>query len=152
MQPVNLESDELGRFFNSEYWKISNYYSTIIPAYFLSIFVGIVELAESDMTYLIQEWLYILQRINQQRPLGNANAISMSVISKLLLKKDHNISSTTRDVIMKPILFMMDPQYLQVVIDEWQSLIMDTYKKLKRDSNLRQSDSKPDSSSPAFKT
>ena len=48
-----MEIEPIGRFFNSEYWKISNYYSTIIPSYFLSIFVGIVELAESDMTYLI---------------------------------------------------------------------------------------------------
>jgi hypothetical protein len=70
--------------------------------------------------------------------INNANSISMSVISKILLKKDHNISSTARDVIMKPILYMLDTENLKLVIDEWQSLIMDTYKKLKRDSNVKQ--------------
>jgi hypothetical protein len=43
----------------------------------------------------------------------------MSVISKILLKKDHNISSTARDVIMKPILYTLDVNNLKVLMDEW---------------------------------
>lgn len=43
----------------------------------------------------------------------------MSVISKILLKKEHNISSTSRDVIMKPILFLIDVDQLKYVMDEW---------------------------------
>ncbi len=58
----------------------------------------------------------------------------MSVISKLLLKKDADISSTTRDVIMKPIMYTLDLDYLQVLMKEWQDIIIDTYKRLKRDS------------------
>lgn len=57
----------------------------------------------------------------------------MSALSKILLKKNHNISSTARDVIMKPILYTLDFDNLKVVMEEWQSLIMDTYKKLKKD-------------------
>ena len=63
----------------------------------------------------------------------------MSVISKILLKKDHNISSTSRDVIMKPILYILEVDHLKTVMDEWQSLIMDTYKKLKRESSVKSS-------------
>ncbi len=58
------ESDEPVRFFGSEYWKISSYMSTIVPTFFLSNLVAIVELSQSDVTYLLQEWLFILQRIN----------------------------------------------------------------------------------------
>lgn len=61
----------------------------------------------------------------------------MSVISKILLKKEHNISSTSRDVIMKPILYQVDINYLKAVMNEWQALIMDTYKKLKKESNIK---------------
>lgn len=63
----------------------------------------------------------------------------MSALSKILLKKNHNISSTARDVIMKPILYTLDKQALKIVMDEWQSLIMDTYKKLKKDTGIKQS-------------
>ncbi len=58
------ESDEPVRFFGSEYWKISSYMSTIVPTFFLSNLVAIVEMSQSDVTYLLQEWLFILQRIN----------------------------------------------------------------------------------------
>jgi hypothetical protein len=40
-----MDIEPLGRFFNSEYWKISSYLSTMIPSLFLSIFVSIVEYA-----------------------------------------------------------------------------------------------------------
>jgi hypothetical protein len=43
----------------------------------------------------------------------------MSVISKIMLMKDHNISSTARDVIMKPILYTLDTNQLKIMMDEW---------------------------------
>ena len=61
----------------------------------------------------------------------------MSVISKIMLMKDHNISSTARDVIMKPILYTLDINQLKIMMDEWQSIIIDTYKKLSKESNMK---------------
>ena len=61
----------------------------------------------------------------------------MSALSKILLKKNHNISSTARDVIMKPILYTLDIDNLQLVMKEWENLIIDTYKKLKKDSSIK---------------
>jgi len=43
----------------------------------------------------------------------------MSALSKILLKKNHNISSTARDVIMKPILYSLDINELKIEMDEW---------------------------------
>ncbi len=49
MLEYNINIDELVepevsvRFFGSEYWKISSYMSTIIPCFFLSNLVAIVE-------------------------------------------------------------------------------------------------------------
>mmetsp|Transcript_39544 Transcript_39544/g.38056 ORF Transcript_39544/g.38056 Transcript_39544/m.38056 type:complete len:107 (+) Transcript_39544:3730-4050(+) len=71
--------------------------------------------------------------------MSKSNCISMSALSKIILKKDHNISSTARDVIMKPILYTLDIKDLKVVMEEWQNLIMDTYKKLKKESSIKQS-------------
>ena len=45
--------DPMGRFFNSEYWKISSYLSTVIPTYFLSVFVSIIDHAQEDIKLLI---------------------------------------------------------------------------------------------------
>jgi hypothetical protein len=53
------------------------------------------------------------------------------------LKKESNISTTARDIIMKPILYALDTDQLKVLIDEWSLLILETYKKLKKDSSLR---------------
>lgn len=111
------------RFFGSEYWKVSSYLSTVLPSFFLSVLVSIVEYSQSDVTFLIQEWLYILQKINSFKTLHNNNGISLSVISKILLKKDHNISASGRDVILKPLLFILDNDHLKVLIDEWTILI-----------------------------
>jgi len=61
----DYQSDSLGRFFNSEYWKISSYMSTVIPTFFLSVFVQIIDFAQEDIQVIIQDWLYLLQRINQ---------------------------------------------------------------------------------------
>ncbi len=61
----------------------------------------------------------------------------MSAVSKIILKKDHNISTTGRDIIMKPILYTLDNEQLKALIDEWASLILDTYKRLKKESSVR---------------
>jgi|LauGreDrversion4_2_1035121.scaffolds.fasta_scaffold95385_3 hypothetical protein len=38
--------------------------STLIPSYFLAILTGIVDYAKEEITYIMQEWLFIVQRIN----------------------------------------------------------------------------------------
>jgi hypothetical protein len=48
-----MDIEPLGRFFNSEYWKISSYLSTVIPTFFLSIFVSIVEYAQNDVKFIL---------------------------------------------------------------------------------------------------
>jgi hypothetical protein len=55
-----------------------------------------------------------------------------------MLKKEHNISSTGRDIILKPLLNYLDKDQLRNCIDEWTVLILDTYKKLKKESTIRQ--------------
>ena len=134
-----VEQESSLRFFGSEYWKISSYLSTIIPSFFLSNLVAIVEFNQVDVTYLLQEWLYILQTINQQKTIHNDNGIQLSVVSKIMLEKDPNISTTARDIILKPILYTIDNEQLKQLIDEWSSLILDTYKRLKKESSMRQS-------------
>lgn len=59
------------------------------------------------------------------------------MVSKLLLKKDANISTTGRDIIMKPILYTIDMDQLKYLIDEWSNLILETYKKVKRDQSVK---------------
>ena len=54
-----------------------------------------------------------------------------------MLMKDHNISSTARDVIMKPILYTLDINVLKIMMDEWQAIIIDTYKKLSKESGMK---------------
>jgi len=56
-----------------------------------------------------------------------------------MLEKDPNISTTARDIILKPILYTIDNEQLKQLIDEWSSLILDTYKRLKKESSMRQS-------------
>ena len=48
-----VEQESSLRFFGSEYWKISSYLSTIIPSFFLSNLVAIVEFNQVDVTYLL---------------------------------------------------------------------------------------------------
>ncbi|CDW82512.1 wd g-beta repeat-containing protein [Stylonychia lemnae] len=139
----DIDSEVPDRFFGSENWKISSYMSTIIPTFFLSQLVSIVEYSQPDITFLLQEWVYILQRINQQKTIHNSNGISLSVVSKILLKKDANISTTGRDIIMKPILYTIDTDQLKHLIDEWSNLIMETYKKLKKESSVKSNYGQP---------
>ena len=53
----------LGRFFNSEYWKVSPYLSTILPSFLLSAFVSIIEYDEKEICLLSQVWLDIVHHI-----------------------------------------------------------------------------------------
>ena len=62
---ADIDAEVPDRFFGSENWKMSSYLSTIVPTFFLSNLVSIVEYNQQDITFLLQEWVYILQRINQ---------------------------------------------------------------------------------------
>jgi hypothetical protein len=66
-----------------------------------------------------------------------------------MLRKDATMSSTARDVLMKPLLSSgSSMEWIKQEINEWQDLIMDTYLKLKQDSSMRQTyerQSAPDS-------
>ena len=59
MLEFNINIDDLAdsetsvRFFGSEYWKISSYMSTIIPTFFLTSLVSIVEFNQADVTFLL---------------------------------------------------------------------------------------------------
>ena len=35
---------------------------------------------------------------------------------------------------MKPNMYALDPDYLRVLMKEWQDIIIDTYKRLKKES------------------
>jgi len=76
--------------------------------------------------------------VNSQHTLSKANNISISALSKVILKKNHNISSTARDIIMKPIMYALDVRDLKLVMEEWQTLVLDTYKKVKKESTIKQ--------------
>ena len=148
-------------FVNSEYWKTSSYMSTIMSSYFLSTLVSIVEFAQSDITTLIQDWLNVVQYItslSSQHQLPDhpqseamqavqalteslepqAKPLSISALSQLMLRKDASISSCARDVIIKPLFSSgQSIDYIKAEINQWQDLIIDTYLKLKEDSNTR---------------
>jgi hypothetical protein len=59
-----LESEPVVRFYGSEHWKVSSYLSTLLPGFFLSMFLGIVDQAKGEISQILQEWLFIMQRIN----------------------------------------------------------------------------------------
>ena len=133
-----FESEPSVRFFGSEQWKISSYLSTVLPTFFLSMLTAVVDYQKEDVTQMIQEWLFIVQRINTQRTITQCSRLSLSAVSKVLLKKEPNISATGRDVLLKPVLFSLTgTDRLSDVLDEWTALILDTYHKLKKESSLR---------------
>ena len=41
------------KFFGQEYWKISSYISTIMPTFFLSVLVGLVEYSPDDFSFVM---------------------------------------------------------------------------------------------------
>ncbi len=144
-QQINLEMDALldsepvVRFYGSEHWKVSSYLSTLLPAFFLSMLTALVDHAKEDVSYITQEWLFIMQRINQQRTITDSSRLSLPAASKLLLKKDTCISATAKDLLLRPVLFALaGSDRLSDVVEEDSAIIMDTYKRLKKESTLRQ--------------
>ena len=86
----------------------------------------------------MQDWLTILQKINQQRTISDTCRLSLSAASKILLKKDVSISVTSRDLLIKPVLLTLaGTDRMNDVIEEFTAIILDTYKKLKKESTLR---------------
>lgn len=70
---------------------------------------------------------------------SSAKPLSISALSQLMLRKDASISSCARDVIIKPLFSSgQSIDYIKAEINQWQDLIIDTYLKLKEDSNTRQ--------------
>ena len=57
----------------------------------------------------------------------------------MLLKKDPCISAAGRDVLLKPVLFALanTPDRLADSIEEWSAVVLDTYRKLKKETALR---------------
>lgn len=67
---------------------------------------------------------------------SHAKPLSVSAISQLMLRKDYSISSCARDLLMKPLMNSGSSiDHIKAEINEWQDLIMDTYLRLKEDSN-----------------
>jgi len=129
-----LESEPVVRFYGSEHWKVSSYLSTLLPGFFLSMFLGIVDQAKGEISQILQEWLFIMQRINQQRTITDACRLSLPAASKLLLKKDASISATSKDILIRPVLFALaGTDRLNDMVEESCAIIMDTYKRLKKE-------------------
>jgi len=59
----------------------------------------------------------------------------MTVISQLLLKHEHNISSCAKDILMKPLICDLDQDLLRLEIDEWECLVVDTYEIMKGETS-----------------
>lgn len=116
------------KFFNDMNWKISQYQSSTITTSMLSILVSVIELKERPIAEIINNWLYILLVIMKKSKVKN---LSLSYISKLLLKEEFNINSTARDVILRFFFYNMDIDKEQLLLDEWSALLMDTYRQLK---------------------
>ena len=119
---------ELTKFFNDMNWKVSSYLSTIMGTFALSCFVSIIEEKEKRIQMLVKDWLYLLINITEHPGFPN---LSLSVLSKLMLKEEYNINSTARDVILKPILYYLNLNRTKSLVEEWSELILDTYNHLK---------------------
>jgi hypothetical protein len=133
-----LESEPVVRFYGSEHWKISGYMSTLLPSFFLSMLTSLVDFAKDDVSFLLQEWLFIMQRINQQRTLTDACCLSLPAASKLLMKKDPCISAASKDIVMRPVLFALaGTDRLDAMVEEMSGIILDTYKRLKKEQSVR---------------
>lgn len=90
------------------------------------------------MQELGQEWLSVLQLIGTSAqfrhtvasPLPPMKELSLTTISDLLLKDDLNVSSCVKDIICKPFLCNqtdLSHRKLMETIDDWKSLLVDTY-------------------------
>ena len=116
------------KFFNDMNWKVSQYLSTTISTGLLSMLVSVIERNEKQISEIINNWLYILLIIMKVPKTKN---LSLSFISKLLLKEEFNINSTARDVVLRFFFYNMDINKEQGLLDEWSALLMDTYRLLK---------------------
>jgi len=119
------------KFFNDMNWTISQYFSTTVTTSMLSMLVSIIEIKEDAIAQIINNWLYILMMIMKK---SKAKNLSLSYISKLLLKDEFNINSTARDVILRFFFYNMDIDKEQLLLDEWSALLMDTYRQLKNNN------------------
>ena len=124
----SLKQEQSDKFFNDMNWKISEYLTSTITTSMLSMLVSVIELKERDIAEIINNWLYILLIIMKVPKTKN---LSLSYISKLLLKNEFNINSTARDVILRFFFYNMDINKEKTLIDEWSDLLMDTYRQLK---------------------
>jgi hypothetical protein len=116
------------KFFNDMNWTISQYVSSTITTAMLSMLVSVIEIKEDAIAQIINNWLYILMMLMKN---PKAKNLSLSYISKLLLKEEFNINSTARDVILRFFFYNMDIDKEQLLLDEWSALLMDTYRQLK---------------------
>lgn len=119
------------KFFNDMNWKVSQYQSTTITTAMLSMLVSVIELKERPISEIINNWLYILLMIIKK---SNVKNLSLSYISKLLLKEEFNINSTARDVILRFFFYNMDIDKEKDLLEEWSALLMDTYRQLKENN------------------
>ncbi len=110
---LELDSNNfLNRFSNSEYWKASTYFSSIMPVIFFSGLVALVTHDDSEVKILMQEWLYQFQHIqmgvdfqkNGYSPLDSPKQVSFSLLSQLVLINDVDISYSVKDLILKPLI------------------------------------------------
>ena len=109
-----LKQEQRDKFFNDMNWKISEYLTSTITTSMLSMLVSVIELKERDIAEIINNWLYILLIIMKVPKTKN---LSLSYISKLLLKNEFNINSTARDVTLKFFFYNKDINKEKTLID-----------------------------------
>ena len=112
-------------------WQISQYQSSTITTGMLSMLVSVIEVKERPIAEIINNWLYILL-INMKK--AKAKNLSLSYISKLLLKDEYNINSTAKDVILRFFFYNIDIENETFLLEEWSALLMDTYRQLKENN------------------
>jgi hypothetical protein len=125
--------------------------SSIIPAFFLSQMVALIDFDEVKMQEFGQEWLSVLQLIGTSSqfkhtaasPLAPVMNLSLTAVSELLQKNDLNISACAKDILCKPFLCNqteISHRKLAETINDWHALVIDTYTHIKRDSKPHQAE------------
>jgi hypothetical protein len=145
----------LGRFLNSDIWKVSPYLTSVISSFCLTILMALLEVdsKNDDMRFLCEEWLDSLHIINYASkfspspgcPLLSPKPLSLSYISALLLSDDRIITTCAQDMLIKPLLragiSSVDQAVYQEVSD-WQDLVLETYAQLKEQAGIVSGDPK----------
>ena len=121
------------KFCGQEFWRTSSYQVTLLVTFMLTMQVGIIELDQNRVKEFIRDWLDMILRLQESK---QCCQISLSVISKLLLKQDYNISSMARDVMLKPLLYSNSFHDINDLIIEWSTILMETYKGIKEGSTV----------------